>query len=274
MKVWTAGPDKTRVAVLDRLAETDVVVNGTDVWTYSSETNEATHRTVPQSHGTDERSATPTSPDVPKTPQEAAAKALEAVGPTTEVRTDASQTVAGRPAYVLVLSPKDAGSLIGQVRIALDSVTSVPLDVQALTQDGTVALDVGYTDVTFEAPDAGRFTWNPPAGAKVTEAQTPAAPKAPTAADRKAAQAKAAEAKSDTKVVGQGWATVVVSKVPADATSSGQVAGLLNTLPKASGTWGSGHVFAGPAFSAVLTDDGRLAVGAVAPELLYNALAK
>jgi outer membrane lipoprotein-sorting protein len=274
LKVWTAGPDKTRVAVLDRMAETDVVVNGTDVWTYSSETNEATHRTLPQSHGTDERSTAPASPDMPKTPQEAAAKALAAVGPTTEVRTDASQTVAGRPAYVLVLSPKDPGSLIGQVRIALDSVTSVPLDVQALTQDGTVALDVGYTDVTFEAPDAGRFNWNPPAGAKVTEAGTPAAPKAPSAADRKAAQAKVAEAKSNTKVVGQGWATVVVSKVPADAASSGQAAGFLNTLPKASGTWGSGHVFAGTAFSAVLTDDGRLAVGAVAPELLYDALAK
>jgi outer membrane lipoprotein-sorting protein len=274
LKVWTAGPDKSRVAVLDRMAETDVVVNGSDVWTYSSQTNEATHRTLPQSPGTEQHAAAPASPDVPKTPQEAAAKVLAAVGPTTEVSTDASQTVADRPAYVLVLAPKDAGSLIGQVRIALDSATSVPLDVQALTKDGTVAFDVGYTDVTFEAPDAGRFNWNPPAGAKVTEATTPAAPKAPSAAERQAAQAKVAQAKSETKTVGEGWATVVVSKLPADATSSGQVAGFLSTLPEASGTWGSGHVFAGTAFSAALTDDGRLAVGAVAPELLYDALAK
>jgi outer membrane lipoprotein-sorting protein len=256
------------------MAETDVVVNGSDVWTYSSETNEATHRTLPQSHGTERRSAAPASPDMPKTPQEAAAKVLAAVGPTTEVRTDASETVAGRPAYVLVLSPKTSGSLIGQVRIALDSATSVPLDVQALTQDGTVALEVGYTDVTFEVPDAGRFSWNPPAGARVTEGTVPAAPKAPSAAQRKAAKAKAEQARSATKTVGEGWATVVVSKLPADATSSAQVARFVNTLPRTSGTAVSGHVFAGTAFSAVLTDDGRLAVGAVAPELLYDALAK
>ena len=39
-----------------------------------------------------------------------------------------------------------------------------------------------------------------------------------------------------------------------------------------SGDWGSGRLLAGTAFSAVLTDDGRLAVGAVRPEKLYQAL--
>jgi outer membrane lipoprotein-sorting protein len=275
LKVWTAGPDKSRVAVLDRMAETDVVVNGSDVWTYSSQTNEATHRTLPKSDGTRAHRAMPDAANVPKTPQEAAAKVLAAVGPTTQVTTDASERVAKRDAYVLVLSPKDSGSLIGQVRIALDSETSVPLEVQALTQDGTVALDVGYTEVSFKAPDAGRFTWNTPAGAKVTEVTTPAAPKkAPSAADRQAAQSKLEQAKSDTKTVGQGWATVVVSKLPAGASSSGQLASFLTTLPRTSGTSVSGHVFAGPAFSAVVTDDGRIAVGAVQAKLLYDALAK
>jgi outer membrane lipoprotein-sorting protein len=274
LKVWTAGPDKLRVAVLDRMAETDVIVNGSDVWTYASQTNEATHRTLPKLGGHADRPATPASPDVPKTPQEAAAKVLAAVGPTTNVTTDASETVAGRPAYVLVLTPKDEGSLIGQVKIAVDSETSVPLDVQALTDDGTVVLDLGYTDVSFATPEAGRFIWVPPKDAKVTEAATPAAPKAPSAAERKAARDKLAQVKNDTKTFGQGWATVVVSKLPAGATTSGQVAGFVNTLPKASGTTWAGHVFAGTAFSAVLTDDGRLAVGAVKPDLLYDALEK
>ena len=39
-----------------------------------------------------------------------------------------------------------------------------------------------------------------------------------------------------------------------------------------SGAWGSGRLLAGTAFSAVLTDDGRLAIGAVVPEKLYEAL--
>jgi len=39
-----------------------------------------------------------------------------------------------------------------------------------------------------------------------------------------------------------------------------------------SGTWGTGHLLEGTVFSAVLTDDGRLAIGAVAPSALYDAL--
>jgi hypothetical protein len=48
---------------------------------------------------------------------------------------------------------------------------------------------------------------------------------------------------------------------------------VLKSLPAVSGAWGSGHLLRGPLFSAVLTDDGRLAVGAVAPQMLYDALA-
>ncbi|MFL6025757.1 MAG: LolA family protein [Friedmanniella sp.] len=267
LKVWTAGPHQSRVAVLDKLAETDLIVNGTNVWTYSSETNTATHRTLPQVGGMDHSKPA----GWPNSPEEAAAKVLDAVGPSTTVTTDASKTVAGRPAYELVLAPRDARALIGQVRIAVDSETSVPLEVQALTNDGTTVLDVGYTDVTFGAPDAAQFNWTAPAGATVTEAGTPAAP---SSGDRKAAHEKMAQLKSDTTTFGEGWTSVVVTKLPAGATSSGQLADVLQSLPKTSGTWGSGYLFAGTAFSAVLTEDGRLAVGAVAPDLVYAALEK
>ena len=65
----------------------------------------------------------------------------------------------------------------------------------------------------------------------------------------------------------------LVTEVPADQADA-QLASVLGSLPKVDGAWGSGRVFEGTAFSAVLTDDGRLAVGAVGPELLYDALAK
>ena len=48
---------------------------------------------------------------------------------------------------------------------------------------------------------------------------------------------------------------------------------MLKVLPTVSGAWGSGHLLRGTLFSALLTDDGRVAVGAVAPEALYAALA-
>ena len=275
LRVWYAGPDKSRVAVLDKLGETDVVVNGTSVWTWASRTNEATHRVLPEHTGARPRTAAPTSPDIPKTPEEAAQLVLKAVGTTTNVSTDASVKVADRDAYALVLTPKDDRSKIGQVRIAVDAKTSVPLKVEVLSTAGDDIATVGYDDVTFAKPDDGQFAFNPPKDAKVTEAPAPAAPKAPSAAQKKAAQQRAEQAKSDTKTYGEGWTKVVVTKVPADAASSSQLAGVVTSLPRVEGqAWGSGRLFEGTAFSAVLTDDGRLAVGAVKPDLLYAALAK
>jgi hypothetical protein len=49
---------------------------------------------------------------------------------------------------------------------------------------------------------------------------------------------------------------------------------MLQALPRVSGSWGSGRLLSGSLFSAVITDDGRVAVGAVRPQLLYSALQK
>src|SRR5205823_13884510 len=79
------------------------------------------------------------------------------------------------------------------------------------------------------------------------------------------------------KLVGSGWTTVAV--VPgagagtADGTAGGgQLAALLARLPQVSGSRGSGRDLRGSLLTAVLPDDGRLAVGAVEPALIYRAL--
>jgi hypothetical protein len=48
---------------------------------------------------------------------------------------------------------------------------------------------------------------------------------------------------------------------------------LIEALPAESGAWGTGRVLRGTLFSAILTDDGRIAIGAVSPEALGAALA-
>ena len=60
------------------------------------------------------------------------------------------------------------------------------------------------------------------------------------------------------------------TRPPADPQSS---TAFLAQLTPVDGAWGSGRLLAGTAFSVVLTDDGRIAVGAVEPEKLYEALA-
>src|SRR5690606_32377429 len=103
--------------------------NGDEAWLWSSEEKSALHTSYV---GDRERDGDKQSPDeVPATPQEAAEKALEAIDPSTETTVARNVTVADRPSYELVLTPKDERSLVAEVRIAVDAETSTPLRVQA-----------------------------------------------------------------------------------------------------------------------------------------------
>jgi len=267
--VWLSDPDKARVALYGDLGESDVITNGTDLWTWSSQQNKATHATVPEDSGPQTPGPTPS--DLPKTPQEAAQQVLQAVGPTTDLSVDSAVTVAGRPAYDLVLRPRDQGSLLTEARLAVDSDTHLPLKVEVFAGDTSV-FRVSYTEIDFAQPDAKLFTFTPPPGAEVTEVS----PKA----DSDESKRPTPDNSHEPKVVGEGWTTVVITEMSTeDSTGSSpgadeQLQAFLQQLPKVSGSWGSGRLLAGTAFTAVLTDDGRLAIGSVAPNVVYAALEK
>ena len=261
LRVWYGGKDKQRVALLGSLGESDVVRNGNDVWTWSSQKNEATHSRL-----TDEdlKKVKPSGTPLPSTPQEAADQALAAISPTTEVSTDGTAKVAGRAAYELVLKPKDASSRIGQVRLAIDAEKKMPLRVRLYARGASSpAFEVGFTQVSFTAPDPAQFTFTPPPGATMTEQ--------PLATDEHA------ELKDRLSVVGSGWTRVgILSGLQSSGSSSGggPVGSMLDALPKVSGSWGSGRLLESDLFCAVLTDDGRLVFGAVDPERLFEAAAR
>jgi outer membrane lipoprotein-sorting protein len=265
LRVWYAGETKQRLALLGRLGETDVVRNGTDAWLWSSGSNSATHYRVPAGE-VGER------PPVPSalTPQEAAEQALAAIDPTTSVSTDGTRTVAGRDAYELVLAPKDTRSLIGQVRLAVDAETSVPLRVQLFgraSSDGP-AFSVGFTKISFEVPGDDQFRFSPPPGATVTEGTAPGLP-----ADHPS-KAELERAGGAVRTVGSGWTTVVVAAGVAPAAEGGPGDAILDQLQQVSGSWGSGRLLTSKLVSVLLTDDGRMVAGAVPPELLYAAAAR
>ena len=284
MRVWFAGPDKTRMALLGTLGESDVIRNGKDVWVWASQEKSAKHYVLPSSTATaDKRRATAGMPgrtDLPTSPQAAAAQALAAITPSTRVTTTDTATVADRSAYEIVLKPREANSLVAQVRVAIDGTEHVPLRVQVFAKKvADPVFEVAFSAVDFARPDAAQFTFKAPPGTTVTEAKTAAEAKTKTIAP----QPNSADMP---KVVGKGWGTVVVAKMPAPAASgstsgssratpdsAAQLMRLVGLLPKVSGSWGSGHLMAGTVFSALLTDDGRLVVGAVTPEGLYAALA-
>ena len=263
LRVWYAGEDRQRVALLDQLGETDVVRNGRDAWLWSSESNSATHVRVPAGKaGADAADELPAG----VTPQQAAERALRALDPSTKVSTDGTRQVAGRAAYELVLAPKDTRSLVGQVRLAVDAETSVPLRVQVYpraTGDGP-AFSVGFTSVSFEVPGDEQFRFTPPPGVTVTEGALPSS-SSPKVGDR----AKRAAGAVDT--VGTGWTTVAILPGPTGDAGEGAAGAFLEQLPRVSGSWGTGRLLTSSLMSALLTDDGRLLVGAVSPDLLYAA---
>nr|BFE72138.1 hypothetical protein GCM10020092_054390 [Actinoplanes digitatis] len=209
---------------------------------------------------------------MPSSPQEAADAALAAIDPSTAVSTTGAAKVAYRNAYELVLTPRDTASLVGQVRLAIDAEHHVPLGVDVYAKGANdPAFRVAFQQVTFEVPDAEQFTFNPPPGTKVN---TPS--KADLAKKRAEAERGAAhkpEAPEGTKVVGEGWTSVLVAKLLGGGERS-QLDAVTGALPKVSGTWGSGHLLSSALFSALVTDDGRVLVGAVAPEKLYEAAGK
>jgi outer membrane lipoprotein-sorting protein len=265
LRVWADGDARQRLAVVGRGGESDVIRNGQDVWYWNSNDNSAVHSTLPAK-------TTATKPLSPQSsPQDLAKELLKSVDPTTEVTTSGTDHVAGRSVYELVLQPKSADTLVDRVQLAIDAATHVPLRVQVYSvRAKNPAIDVGYTKVSFDKPDASVFAFTPPPGAKVKEQPLPS--KAPARPNLKTGDRPT--------VVGSGWNAVVVAKIghmhahgyrngPNGSHRSGNP---LAALPKVSGSWGSGRLLTGTLFSAVLTDDGRVAIGAVPAERLYSAL--
>jgi len=295
MRVWFAGPDKARMALLGTLGESDVIRNGQDVWVWASQEKTARHSLLPAHDATGKSATTPgtsgmpTPTDLPTSPQAAAERALAAITPSTKVTTSGIATVAGRSAYELVLEPKDATSLVAQVRVAIDGTEHVPLRVQVFAKSvPDPVFEVAFNAVDFDRPDAAQFTFKPPPGTTVTDSKVPT-PTPPAAGSKTNTVVPQTGSADMPKVVGKGWTSVLVAKIPApSATSSAGASGtsgatadksvaqlmkFVELLPKKSGSWGSGHLMAGTAFSVLLTDDGRLVIGAVTPEGLYAALA-
>jgi outer membrane lipoprotein-sorting protein len=279
VRLWYQDQQHARFALLGTGSETDVILNGQNVWEWSSQQNTATHSVLTP----DKPGAKPAAkPKTPLTPQQAANQALAQVNKDTTVSVDPTARVAGRAAYQLVLAPKSSSSLIGEVRIALDGQNYVPLRVQVFARgSNSPSAQVGFTQVSFSKPAAANFDFTPPAGAKVVQKTDKPKTGKP---DMKGAPAVTGspDAKGAQKTIGSGWTTVLETPMSAatqtpqrgGSTDNRMIQSLLGSATKVSGSWGSGRVLTTKLVSALLTDDGRLFVGAVNPSVLEQAAAQ
>ncbi|WP_235423710.1 LolA family protein [Pseudarthrobacter chlorophenolicus] len=290
-RVYLDGATKARIQVVDRLAERDIVRRESDVWFYSSKDNSAAHLTLPahaadlplaapQTQGEDPaaptQSGSPSESMIP-TPEDLARHLLEKVDASTAVTVGADVDVAGRSAYNLLLEPRSDATLVGQVAIAVDGETGMPLAVQVTARGaGTPAFRLGFTALSLEAPDDALFTFSPPPGSTVKELQVPGpgqetygghTPGAHQLGDP-AGDGKGSEHPS---VLGQGWETIL--RLPAAAAGAPDANSFLADplLAQAAVVVPGGRLVSTALLNVLITDDGRVYAGMVPPDRLQAA---
>jgi hypothetical protein len=182
LDIWYLNPQHIRLAEPTQLGESDQRLDGTKLWLWNSKTQIATHVLLParsslgsyhslQSGGGGPESG---SASFVPTPANVTRQLLAAIGPSTSVRVQQNVTVAGRAAYQLAFAPKASGSLVGQIVVAIDASTHLPLRVQVFASgSSSPAFQLGFTALTFGAPAASNFTFTPPPGAKVKTVKVP-----------------------------------------------------------------------------------------------------
>ncbi|MEU0176975.1 DUF2092 domain-containing protein [Streptomyces massasporeus] len=281
LRVAADGPDRQKLSLLENAAEYSIIHNGKDVWGYDSKSNEVYHGTSSKSpeHGKDQQP--------PATPKDFAEEALKAVDDTTSVTVDGTAQVAGRDAYKLVVKPKQSGSTVGAISVAVDAKTGMPLKFTLTPASGGAAvIDVGFTKVDFAKPAASTFDFTPPKGAKVTEDKDAGkdSEKAPgTTFDKGGAREHAPKAGEDfgkgldgMKTIGEGWNAIATFDTGGEGVPSGgaggDLGGFMDSLgDKVHGEFGSGTVFSTRLVNALVTDDGKVYAGLVTKDALVKA---
>ncbi|WP_063736785.1 LolA family protein [Streptomyces sp. RTd22] len=289
LRVAADGPDKQRVSIVENAAEYSMIHNGDQLWAYDSGSNSVFHSTAPKDAAGKRDHQRETPRDLREaTPQQLAKQMLAAVDDTTEVTVDGTTRVADRDAYQLLIKPKQSASTVGSIRIAVDADNGVPLKFTLTPKSGgKAAVDVGFTKVDFGKPAAGTFDFTPPKGAKVTEDGAADHPeKGFKGRPGGATGSPGEEALSGLNVTGKGWDTIArlddgqKAGATGDAPSApggdgGAASGLLGSFgKKVKGDFGSGTVFSTRLVNALMTDDGKVFVGAVDKDALVAAANK
>ncbi|MEU7025263.1 DUF2092 domain-containing protein [Streptomyces sp. NPDC046275] len=285
LRVAADGPDRQKLTILDGSDEYSLVHNGDDLWAYDSASNEVFHE-----KGRSPEGGTPEK-ELPGTPKQLADEVLKAAGDTTSITVGGTAKVAGRDAYQLVIKPKQAGSTVEAVTIAVDASTGTPLKFTLdSVSGGKPVVDAGFTKVDFAKPAADTFDFKAPKGAKVTEGAADKAGKdAGKAAEDEFGKGfgeefgkefgglfgglDAGDKGAGPEIIGEGWTTVAKLNTGAPAPKTDEapkeVQGFLDALgDKVSGKFGSGTVFKTKIVNVLMTDSGTVYVGAVTPDKL------
>ncbi|MFI1396281.1 outer membrane lipoprotein carrier protein LolA [Streptomyces sp. NPDC020681] len=291
LRVAADGPEKTKVSILEDKAEYSLIHNGDEVWAYDSASNEVFHAKDADAGKDSGKESKAPGEDLPQTPKEFADEALKAADDTTSITVGGTAQVAGRDAYQLVIKPKQSGSTIGSIKVAVDAENGTPLKFTLTpSSGGKAAIDVGFTKVDFSKPAASTFEFTVPKGAKVTEADELEKGNGAKGHEKFKEEFKGGEFKGEDfggpedfeglNVIGEGWNAIAKFespagsdvKAPKDGDVPPEAQNFLDALgDPVKGDFGSGTVFKTRLVNALMTDDGTVYVGAVTKDALVKA---
>ena len=169
-RVWYGGPTQLRAELQGENGDRIFVRNGSRVWIYDGAENTVrTGEGVPEQETPDEEPVTPTEVN----------RLLDELAPTSELSQQEPVEVAGRQAYVLVLSPRDEGAtLVDRAQMLVDSETYLPLRFAVYADerpDPVFSYQVSSLDVGPVPADL--FDFQTPPGAEVLPLEQGAEPR-------------------------------------------------------------------------------------------------
>jgi len=169
-RVWSSS-DGIRIQHLMDLQEQDLVANHADAWFWDSASATAT-----KLRAAGVTSAVPALPADARSqmanadPMTIAKGLLDRVSACGDVTVTDTAVIAGRDAYMLRFTPSSHATLVGDVTIAIDAQTHLPLDVSITPRGGSApAMEAGFTSVSFAAIDPSMFAFTPPPDATVRD---------------------------------------------------------------------------------------------------------
>lgn len=259
-RVWSDGQGRGRLALPSAGGEQVVVEDGMTLWRYDSTSRTATAL---------EHGAVPAPDRAPVAdPAEAARALIGAVRESSVVRVDGTAEVAGRPVYELVLTPKPTErTLLREVRVAVDSVERVPLQLTVLANGSTdPALQLGFSELDVGPQDPALFRFTPPDAVAVERPESRRDPH----------PGRPEVAGGMVRHLGDGWDTVVIGQLPnPDPAAGTDPLGMVRQIGRpVSGPWGEGWVVQTAVGTVLVASDGRIAAGAVPQQVLEEALTR
>jgi hypothetical protein len=167
--------------------------------------------------------------------------------------------------YELILRPRAADTLVGEVRFAIDGENGVALAASVTARgESAPAFEIAFTQVDFAAPDPAVFAFEPGAGIAVTEKDV-AVPNHDGTKTDAAAPA----------VLGEGWSAVVELPSTSEAGDPSVFSQLdpeqLAMLESVTTAVDGGRVLQTALVSVLIADDGRVLAGAVPASRLVEA---